>query len=116
MATAFPYYPEWRIYPGYEGSLWREERLGDIKVLRAWHHATEAPRAFSRIAHELSLCLLSIPNIVRALRGASTAYIVSPDLALAWVASAIAGVMRKRRVLFVQDVMPDAAIELGMLR
>ncbi|MBA3466572.1 MAG: glycosyltransferase, partial [Gemmatimonadaceae bacterium] len=116
VATAFPYYPEWRIYPGYEGSLWREERLGDIKVLRAWHHATEAPRAFSRIAHELSLCLLSIPNIVRALRGASTAYIVSPDLALAWVASAIAGVMRKRRVLFVQDVMPDAAIELGMLR
>jgi len=116
VATAFPYYPEWRIYPGYEGSLWREEHLGDIRVLRAWHHASVAPGAFSRIAHELTLCLLSIPNIVRALRGAGTAYIVSPDLSLAWVASVIAGAMRKRRVLFVQDVMPDAAIEMGMLR
>jgi len=116
VATAFPYYPEWRLYPGYGAALWRTERLGEVRVLRAWHFVRVAPGAFARIAHEISLCVLSIPTIIRALRGVGTAYIVSPDLSLAWLGSLIAGIMGKRRILFVQDVMPDAAIELGMLR
>jgi colanic acid biosynthesis glycosyl transferase WcaI len=54
--------------------------------------------------------------MVRALRDADAVFVVSPDLALAFVAMVVARVMRVHRVLIVQDVMPDAAIELGMLR
>lgn len=116
VATAMPYYPEWRIYAGYRGALWRTERLGEIVIHRAWHHAGAAPGAVGRVAHEASLCLFSLPNMVRALRGAQVAYIVSPDLAHAFVASVVARAMGVRRALMVQDVMPDAAVELGMLR
>ena len=116
VATAMPYYPEWEIYPEYRGTSGRTERLGDITIHRAWHHARPAPGALSRIAHEATLSLSSIPNMRRAMRGADVAYIVSPDLSHAFVASLVARAMDVPRVLMVQDVMPDAAVELGMLR
>jgi colanic acid biosynthesis glycosyl transferase WcaI len=43
-------------------------------------------------------------------------YIVSPALSYALTASLLAAILRVRRILVVKDVMPDAAIELGMLR
>jgi colanic acid biosynthesis glycosyl transferase WcaI len=116
VATGMPYYPEWSIYPEYRGSLQRTERFGDITIHRAWHHVRPAPGALSRIAHEATLSLFSIPNMRRAMRGAHVAYIVSPDLSHAFAASLVAKAMDVRRVLMIQDVMPDAAIELGMLR
>lgn len=116
VATAMPYYPEWRIYPAYRGALRRTERLGEIVIHRAWHYAGRAPGAVGRIAHEATLCFFSLPNMVRSLRGADVVYIVSPDLAHAFVASVVAKMMGVRRALMVQDVMPDAAVELGMLR
>ena len=116
VATSMPYYPEWRIYPEYRGELRRTERLGEITIHRAWHHVRPAPGALSRIAHEATLSLFSIPNMRRAMRGAHAAYIVSPDLSHAFAASLVAKAMDVPRVLMVQDVMPDAAIELGMLR
>ena len=116
VVTGMPYYPEWRIYPEYRGSLQRTERLGDVTIHRAWHHARPAPGALSRIAHEATLSLFSIPNLARAMSEADVAYIVSPDLSHAFAASLLAKAMDVPRVLMIQDVMPDAAIELGMLR
>jgi colanic acid biosynthesis glycosyl transferase WcaI len=116
VATAMPYYPEWRIYDAYRGRLLQTERLGRIVIHRAWHFTRSSPGAFGRIAHEASLCLFALPNMVRVLRGAHVAFIVSPDLSHAFVASLVASAMGVRRVLMVQDVMPDAAVELGMLR
>jgi colanic acid biosynthesis glycosyl transferase WcaI len=116
VVTGMPYYPEWRIYPEYRGSLQRTERLGDVTIHRAWHHARPAPGALSRIAHEATLSLFSIPNLASAMNGADVAYIVSPDLSHAFAASLVAKAMGVPRVLMIQDVMPDAAIELGMLR
>src|SRR5687767_13358559 len=90
VVTGMPYYPEWRIYPEYRGSLQRTERLGDVTIHRAWHHARPAPGALSRIAHEATLSLFSIPNLASAMSGADVAYIVSPDLSHAFAASLVA--------------------------
>jgi len=43
------------------------------------------------------------------------AFVVSPDLSHAFIASLVARAMRVRLILVVQDIMPDAAIEMGML-
>jgi colanic acid biosynthesis glycosyl transferase WcaI len=67
VATAMPYYPEWRIYPDYRGSLAMTEKLGDITIHRAWHRSRPAPGIFNRLTHELSLCSFAVPQIVRAL-------------------------------------------------
>lgn len=115
VATAMPYYPEWRIYPDYRGLLGMTEKLGEITIHRAWHLIRPAPRPMNRLAHELSLCVFATPQIARALRDADAAYIFSPDLSLAFTASVVARAMRVWHALVIQDVQPDAAIELGML-
>lgn len=115
VATALPYYPEWSVYPEYRRSIWRTEIHNKVRIHRAFHYATPNPGAFGRILHEMSLCLLSFPNMIRALWDSDAAFVVSPDLSHAFVGCLVARAMGVRLTLVVQDIMPDAAVEMGML-
>jgi colanic acid biosynthesis glycosyl transferase WcaI len=116
VATSFPYYPHWRIYPGYRGRLWATERDGRMTVFRSWLFVSPRVSTVSRILTEITLSLLALPNIVRALRGARAAYILTPALSYAFVGSVLAWLLGVPRHLIVHDVMPDTAVELGMMR
>ena len=116
VATSMPYYPEWRIWPAYRGRLWRTDRSGRVTVLRSWHLVARKPSTLTRLLHELTLSLFALPQLVRALWGAGAAYVVTPTLSYALVGTALARLFGIRPVLIVKDVMPDAAVELGMLR
>jgi len=111
-----PYYPEWSIAPSYRGNLWSSEQQGAVTIRRAWHYVRPHPTTITRLLHELTLSLLSIPNFFRVFAGAEQAYIVSPALSYAFTATLVAKLFRVRTVLVIKDVMPDAAVELGMLK
>jgi colanic acid biosynthesis glycosyl transferase WcaI len=64
----------------------------------------------------MSLSLFAVPGLLRAMWKCDAVFIVSPALSYALTASLLAAILRVRRILVVKDVMPDAAIELGMLR
>ena len=36
VVTALPNYPQRRIYPGYEGRMWRSEVVEGVAVHRSW--------------------------------------------------------------------------------
>ena len=116
VATAMPYYPEWRVYEAYRKRLFARESHGGVEILRAWHFVRPAPSTLGRLLHELTLAAASIPNVLRAVRRANAVYVVTPMLSLAFVAVLCTRILGKRPILVVQDVMPDAAVELGMLR
>lgn len=116
VVTAMPFYPEWQIAEAYAGKWFLVERANGIRILRSWHYVAREPGTAQRLLHEGTLTILAIGNLVRSFKKAKYAYIVSPQLTFAFVAALIATVMRVRFTLIVQDVMPDAAIELGMLR
>jgi len=116
VVTSMPYYPKWAIWPEYTGRIWTGEVQRRVRILRSWHYVRANPSTIGRLLHETTLALVSIPNMIRALRGARVAYIISPALTYAFVASVVSALLRVRRVLYVQDVQPDAAIELGMFQ
>ncbi len=116
VATALPYYPEWRIWDGYRSALWRTERLGGMTIRRTWHFVSPQPSTITRLLHEVTLSLFGTPRILQAIWGADVVYLVSPGLSYACMGMLLSKLMRRRTVLIVKDVMPDAAIELGMLR
>ena len=116
VATAQPFYPEWEIWPEYRGKLWSKDAKGGISILRSWHMVSPRPSTVLRIVHDMTLALFALPNFIRVLRGARVAYVVSLDFTFAFAASVVAAMLRVRRVLVVEDIMPDAAIELGMIR
>lgn len=116
VATALPYYPEWRIWDDYRGRLWRTDHQHGTTVFRTWHFVSPTPSTLTRLLHELTLSVLGALRIVQAMWRADWVYVVSPDLAFAFTGMWLGLIGRRRRVLVVKDVMPDAAIELGMLR
>lgn len=116
VATSMPYYPQWRIWPEYRRRLWHTDRRERLTVRRSWHFVRPRPSTLTRILHEMTLSLLACLNVVRAVRAADTVYVVSPALSFAFLGSIVARALGVRSVLVVKDVMPDAAVELGMLR
>ena len=116
VATAMPYYPQWEIWPAYQRKLWMSETVEGVQIFRSWHRISPNPSTITRLLHEATLALFSLRAMARALWRADVVYLVIPALTYDFVGSAIARIMRVRRVLIVQDIVPDVAIDLGMLR
>lgn len=113
--TAFAYYPHWRKSPADRGRWHRAEISGGVTVHRCGCYVPATATALRRILHELSFGLVSTLRILLLPR-ADIYLVVSPPLALgffAWIATTL---KRSRFVFHVQDLQPDAAVGLGMLR
>lgn len=115
MLTAFCYYPAWSKLPEDRRQAYRTDYINGVRVRRCWNHVPQKVSAKRRIIHELSFMLTSM---LRALLGKrpDVMVVVSPPLLLgvaAWVVSSLRGVPF---IFHVQDLQPDAAIALGMLK
>lgn len=115
MLTTFSYYPQWKKRPEDAGQPFRRETINGVNVIRVWHYVPQNVSSARRILHEASflatslLASLSLEKIDRAV-------VVSPPLGLgvtAWLFSRIKNVPF---IFHVQDLQPDAAVSLGMLK
>ena len=115
MVAAFAYYPEWKKRKEDFGYLYRTDWVRGVKVHRCWTYVPTRVSALRRMLHEGSFVLFSLFRVL-LLKQPSVFVIVSPPLLLgmaAWIAS----VVKQAPFMFhVQDLQPDAAVGLGMLR
>jgi colanic acid biosynthesis glycosyl transferase WcaI len=115
MLTTFSYYPQWKKRPEDRGRLRRVENIHGVRVVRVWHYVPAGVSSVKRILHEASFLGLSFLNSL-FLGKFDLAVVVSPPLGLglfAWLFSKIKGT---RFIFHVQDLQPDAALSLGMLK
>ncbi len=115
MVTSFPYYPEWKKREEDKGSFFRTDRVNNVSIFRCWSYVPSRVSALRRMIHEASFVALSLLRVLFLPRPA-VYVVVSPPLLLgvaAWCASVI---KRSPFVFHVQDLQPDAALSLGMLR
>ena len=116
MVTTFAYYPQWRKSAADSGLLYRTDHdEAGVPVHRCWHYVPARPSTLRRIMHEFSFGLTSWLRIL-ALPRADVYLVVSPPLILgplAWLATRL---KRSRYVFHVQDLQPDAALGLGMVK
>jgi colanic acid biosynthesis glycosyl transferase WcaI len=115
MVTSFPYYPEWKKRPEDAGTLYRTDLVDGVRVHRCWHYVPSRLTALKRILHEgsfvlsslLRICFLPRPDVFIG---------ISPPLLLG-VGAWLAGLIKRAPFVFhVQDLQPDAALGLGMLK
>ena len=111
MLTTFSYYPGWTKRPEDAGRWFRTDVLNGVPVHRCWHYVPAKVSALKRIAHEGSFVASSFLRSLRLGRF-DVAVVVSPPLLLG-AAAALRGVPF---VFHVQDLQPDAAVGLGMLK
>lgn len=115
MVTSFPYYPAWKKMPPDRGVFFRKDDLNNVPVYRCWHYVPNIVTPTKRILHEATFVGASFLRIM-SLPSPDVYVVVSPPLLLglaAWLASLLKGAPF---VFHVQDLQPDAAVSLGMLK
>ena len=113
--AGFPYYPDWEQRPEDARRLFRRDSIGGVDVLRSYLHVPRRPTAMKRILHELSFVVSAAIGYLLSPRSDLT-IIVLPPLALGATIAVLARLKGSRTLLHVQDLQPDAAVELGMLK
>jgi colanic acid biosynthesis glycosyl transferase WcaI len=115
MVTTFAYYPRWRKAAADSRRLHRTDLVNGIRVHRCWHYVPRRVTVPRRILHELTF---GVTAALRALTlpRADVHVVVSPPLILGWFAWAVTRVRGGKFVFHVQDLQPDAAVGLGMVK
>ena len=115
MLTTFAYYPDWRKRPEDRGRMYRTDTVDGVPVHRCWHYVPARVSALKRIVHEGTFVLLSFLRGL-ALGRFDAMVVVSPPLLLGAAAWVLGRIKRAPFVFHVQDLQPDAAVGLGMLK
>lgn len=115
VLTSFPYYPAWRKKPEDLGKLYRTDIVNDVPVHRCWHFVPARVSALKRILHEGSFVFTSTLRAL-FLQRPDVYVVVSPPLLLGVAAWLVGKLKRASFVFHVQDMQPDAAVGLGMLK
>ena len=115
MVTTFAYYPAWKKVKEDRGRLFRTDTLGKIKVHRCWHYVPAKVSALKRIVHEATFVTTSFLRLL-TLPTPDVYVVVSPPLLLGLAAWLLTRFRRAPFVFHVQDLQPDAAMALGMLK
>lgn len=112
--TGFPYYPRWRKMEADQGILFRTLRHQAVTLRRCYLYVPSRPTAIRRILHELSFACSATLSYLAA-PATDVTIIVSPPLALGAPIALLARLRGSRSIFHVQDLQPDAAVNLGML-
>ncbi len=115
MVTAFAYYPSWEKRPEDRACLFRTDVINGVPVHRSWQFVPARVSALRRIFHEASFVFTSIFRAL-ALPRADVYVLVSPPLSLGVAGWLVGKIKRAPFVFHVQDMQPDAAVGLGMLK
>lgn len=115
VLTTFPYYPAWRKLPGDRKKLFRSDDLGGVSIHRCWHYVPLRASTLRRMVHEISFGLSSFLRFLTFGRS-DVVVVVSPPLLLGPLATLACWIRRRPFVFHVQDLQPDAAVGLGMVK
>ena len=114
MCTGFPYYPRWRVAEAYRGRLVARENRHGVEILRSYLYVPRRVTTLRRILHEASFIASSCLRTL-ASRRPDVLVTVSPPLGLALSSLLLSRLWGIPYVFRVEDLQPDAAIDLGML-
>jgi len=116
VVTAFPYYPEWRVWDGYRGLLYRREVLHGVEVRRVAHFVPGKPSSLlQRLAYDLTFTLAAF--LAALFTGkCDLIYCSCPPPTVAFAAYLLGIMKRAPFVMKVTDLASDAALSTGIMK
>ena len=116
VVTAFPYYPEWRVWEGYRGCLYRREVIHGVEVRRVWHFVPKRASALlQRLAHDFSFSATAFWAALFAGKF-DVIYCASPPPAAAIAALLLGRLRGQPYVIKLTDLASDAAIATDIVK
>lgn len=118
VITAPPYYPSWKIGPGYSGKWYSKEHRAGVTVIRCPLWVPRKPTGVTRILHLASFAFTCFPVVLwnAVTWRPNIVFTVEPPLFCAPGAWLAARISRGMAWLHIQDFEVDAAFDLGILR
>jgi len=114
VVTGMPNYPERQIYPSYRGKLYTTELRNGVAIQRSYVLVRPRPNLLERVVLDASFV---VSSFIHALRGKrpDVVFLTSPPLPIAVPAALLGWLHRCPVILNLQDIIPEAAIHVGLL-
>ena len=116
--TAPPYFPAWRVFPGFRNRYCLEQR-DEVRVRRCPLWVPRRPNGLTRLLHLASFALSSLgPLLLQRAWCPDVVITIAPSFFCAPGALLLARLSSRRTIswLHIQDFELDAAFELGLLK
>ena len=114
VITAMPNYPERKIYAGYRRKLYVTEKRNGVDIERCYVAVRPKPGLVARAMLDGSFALLSFMKAVSTWRP-DVILSTSPSLIACLPVAATKLIYRCPSVLSLQDILPEAAVQTGLI-
>ncbi|MBD2522926.1 glycosyltransferase family 4 protein [Nostoc sp. FACHB-133] len=115
VITGMPNYPQREIYDGYRGQWYITEQKNGVTIQRSYIRIKSKPNLLDRLLLELSFIFTSLPQAFRGERPDVMILTVPPLLGIL-PATIFGWLYNCPIVLNVQDILPEAAVRIGLLK
>jgi colanic acid biosynthesis glycosyl transferase WcaI len=115
VLTAMPWYPANEIEPEYRGKLYLTEKKNNVIIQRSYVWIRRDRGLRNRVLFELSFVVLSFFQALMG-RRPDVILLTVPGLPVCVPAAVLGWIYRAPIVLNLQDILPDAAVHVGLIR
>ncbi|MDJ0508061.1 MAG: glycosyltransferase family 4 protein [Crocosphaera sp.] len=115
VITAMPWYPNSEIAQEYQGKLYVTEDRNGVKIQRSFVWIRRKRSFRNRALFEISFVCLSLFQVLKGSRP-DVIFLTIPGLPVCVPAAIISWLYRTPIVLNLQDILPDAAIHVDLIR
>ncbi|MEH2067694.1 MAG: glycosyltransferase family 4 protein [Nostoc sp.] len=113
--TAMPNYPQRQIYDEYQGKWYVTEQKNGVTIQRSYVRIKSKPNVLDRLLLELSFVFTSLPQAFKGKRP-DVIILTVPPLFGILPAAILSYLYNCPLVLNVQDILPEAAVRVGLLK
>lgn len=115
VITGMPNYPERKIYDEYRGKWYVTEQTNGVTIQRSYLRIKSKPNLVDRLLLELSFVFTSLPQAFKG-RRPDVIILTVPPLLGTLPATIFSWLYNCPVVLNVQDILPEAAVRIGLLK
>ncbi|MEH2075703.1 MAG: glycosyltransferase family 4 protein [Nostoc sp.] len=115
VITGMPNYPQREIYDGYRDRWYVTEQKNGVTIQRSYLRIKSKPNLVDRLLLELSFIFTSLPQAFKGKRPDVIILTVPPLLGIL-PATILSWLYNCPLVLNVQDILPEAAVRIGLLK
>ncbi|MDZ8088669.1 MAG: glycosyltransferase family 4 protein [Nostoc sp. DedQUE12b] len=115
VITGMPNYPQREIYDGYQNKWYLTEQKNGVTIQRSYVRIKSKPKLVDRLLLELSFVFTSLPQAFKGGRP-DVIILTVPPLLGTLPATILGWLYNCPVVLNVQDILPEAAVRIGLLK
>ncbi|GAB1544346.1 WcaI family glycosyltransferase [Scytonema sp. NUACC21] len=115
VITGMPNYPQREIYQEYRGKWYVTEQKNGVTIQRSYLQIKSEPNLVDRLLLELSFVFTSLPQALNGWQP-DVILLTVPPLLVSLPATLLGWLYNCPVVLNVQDILPEAAVRVGLLK